>query len=382
MNLLSPKAAAELAKDVYRVQDEFLLKGFMGRPEFSKKEDNKQSLKAEIGSRLINKQDGFGICARGGKGYGNDIFLIFRGTVNGFDWTSNARVGIELSKTGLPVHVGFNHVFSSMLPQLREFLLAQQITGTIHCIGHSLGGAIATLVADWVKGHKPDNMVKLYTFGAPRVGLRFFARRLSVKLGTQNIHRVYHATDPVPMFPIYPFMHSPLPGTGHYIPSSESICSHDAHDMGKYVNSLRSCGWEKLQTRLPLYHAEHAIEEWLKSKIPAVGSSSKTWEWINAALIFVLKKMGVGLTFGLQSGFTGIVTLADKIAWILQKGVTVLKQGTLVLQLMTKIMQALGMKTAKTAEELTHALLRNVLLRLINRITDEAQRAIRQVFRN
>ena len=100
------------------------------------------------------------------------------------------------------------------------------------------------------------------------------------------------------------------------------------------------------------------------------------------ALRYVLKKIGIGGIGVLQGGLMGTFTLADKIAWILQKGVAVLQQGKLVLQLMAKIMQALGMKVAKTAAELTQTLLRNVLMRLMNRITDEAQRAIRQIFRN
>ena len=157
MKSLSPKVAAELAKEVYGVQDAFVLKGFMKRAEFSRSKSDKQSLTAEVGSYLVNTKDGFGICAIGGKGYENDIFLIFRGSTfanNNADWVSNAHIGIEFSRTGLPVHIGFNQIFGSMLPKIKEFLgLHTKITGTIHCVGHSLGGAVATLVADWVSSN-------------------------------------------------------------------------------------------------------------------------------------------------------------------------------------------------------------------------------------
>jgi triacylglycerol lipase len=281
------------------------------------------------------------------------------------------------------VHLGFNQIFGSMLPTIQEFLnLNSNSTGIIHCIGHSLGGAVATLAADWVSSNRV-NTVKLYTFGAPRAGLWRFAKRVTTKIGAENIHRVYHATDPVPMVPIFPFMHAPLPGLGHYIHSSELIISAAAHSIGKYVESVtKSNSWLELERAAPLYTVENAVEEWLKSKMPVTASSPKVWEWINAALIFVLKKVGVGLFATLEAGLIGIDTIADKVAWILHKGTDLSKGASeWVMHLMRKIMQALGMKIAKTAAELTRTLLHSVLVRLMNRMTEEAQRAIRQIFR-
>ena len=41
--------------------------------------------------------------------------------------------------------------------------------GTVHCVGHSLGGALATLAAEWLKKSKVVNSVdvKLYKGGDP-----------------------------------------------------------------------------------------------------------------------------------------------------------------------------------------------------------------------
>lgn len=64
MSTLTPKIAAELAREVYVVQSQT---------------EHKVHLKAEVGSRLINTKDGFGVCALGGKRYTKDIFIIFRG---------------------------------------------------------------------------------------------------------------------------------------------------------------------------------------------------------------------------------------------------------------------------------------------------------------
>src|SRR5690606_23709742 len=113
------------------------------------------------------------------------------------------------------------------------------------------------------------------------------------------------------------------------------------------------------------HNVEHAIEEWLKSKIRVSASSPRIWEWINAALIYVLKKIGVAAVAVLEAGFIGVVTLADKIAWILRKGIDLAKDAsTWVIHLMRKIMQVLGMKVIDAAKELTQVLLQRVLLRL------------------
>src|SRR5690554_3984674 len=77
MNQLKPKIAAELAREAYFVQDEFTIEAILARPEFSQKSSDRHHLKAEVGSRLINTLDGFGICAVGGKGTKMIFFLFF-----------------------------------------------------------------------------------------------------------------------------------------------------------------------------------------------------------------------------------------------------------------------------------------------------------------
>lgn len=382
MTQLSPKIAAELAKEVYGVQSDLTLQGFLARPEFSGQASKKVHLKAEVGSRLINTRDGFGICAIGGKGNENDLFLVFRGSTsanNNADWVSNARIGMTISNNGLPVHVGFNHIFNSMLPKIKEFLAANIKFTTVHCVGHSLGGAVATLAADWISSNKAAT-VKLYTFGAPKPGFLLFSTNLTRKLGKSNIFRTYHATDPVPMIPLFPFLHPPLPGYGHYIPSNENILSAEAHDIGKYLLSVRNSTWPDLERRSPPYSMDTAVEQWLKSKIPVSAASPKIWQWINAGLIYVLKKVIGVSAVALQAGFIGVLTLADTIAWILRKGIDLVKAaGQWVIYLMRKIMQALGMKVAESAEELTDTLMRNTLRQLMDRTTEEARKALMRI---
>lgn len=381
---LSPRVAAELAKDVYLVQNEKLLGALLTRPEFSKDKSVKTHLVAEVGGHLLRtSKDGFGVCALGGKGYENELFLIFRGSTfanRNADWISNGRIGIQTSRNGLPVHIGFNSIFNSMRSDIERFLTRVGNIRTIHCIGHSLGGAVATLVADWIRTYLKQS-VKLYTFGAPRPGLILFAHNLTRKLGSSNIYRAYHAADPVPMVPVFPYIHSPLPGFGYYIPWSESILSVEAHDIGKYVKSVSKSGWNQLERRVPEMTADHLIERWLQSTYPVNPASPKLWQWINVALVYVLKKVLGPAVQMLQASFMGALTLADKIAWALRRGIVdpYNKAKEWVVMLMRKIMQALGMKLMESSQELTQTLMRYVLMRLIDRINEQVRKALRNI---
>ena len=123
---------------------------------------------------------------------------------------------------------------------------------------------------------------------------------------------------------------------------------------------------------------ETSIEHWLKSEKPINPADPRTWEWLNAGLAWVLRRVIGNAAVYLQSPFVSSLSLADKIAWILRKGIDLtVDAGTWVLSLMRKIMLALGMKVAKTVAELTEQFMRAILLRLMRRMSNEAQRAIR-----
>jgi len=386
MKEISPTEAAQLARDVYAVQDSSELGFLLDSALFKKVEKSKPSphshLKAEVGGRIIlNHTDGFGVCAQGSN---DDLFLIFRGTTSangGADFFTDARIGIENSTAGLPVHLGFNHCFSSMLPEIRSFFGAHASGGkTVHCIGHSLGGAVASLAADWVV-RNTIHTAKLYTFGAPRVGTDWFVKSTTDTIGSENIHRVYHRTDPVPMVPLYPFMHAAYGQEGHYLFSAEPLTSGEAHKMAKYIKSVAQKTWGHLsETPESPYAMESAIESWLKSKSPIDTSSAAFWRWVDSALIYVLKKVAMAAIISLQGAFITTFTIADKIAYILAKGIDLAENISIwVEHLMRKLMQALGMQVAKSKEELTRSLISNVLARIIEKANKEARNALRRL---
>lgn len=383
-SILRPDLAAELAFNIYTVNngDKFALKAFLKAKVFDQSGDQ-PLLKAEVGGRiLLAASDGFGVCVKGAGLYKNDLFLIFRGTTeanNKADFLTDARIGITRSRTGLPVHIGFNHTFNSMLPDIRNYILEAKATGVVHCIGHSLGGAVASLAADWV-AKNTSNRARLYTFGAPRVGTEWFVKSTTGNILAKNMFRVYHRTDPVPMVALYPFMQAPYQHNGYFIGSTEPLSSGAAHSMAKYVLSVKQKSWAQL-SGIPdqPYSFEAAIENWLRSKTPVSSASPTFWRWIDAALIYVLKKVAMASILALQGVLIGAFTLADKIAYILAKGIELADNLSIWIEhLMRKMMQALGMRVVKTKEELTRSLIRYVL----RRITETAGRDARNALKN
>jgi hypothetical protein len=208
-----------------------------------------------------------------------------------------------------------------------------------------------------------------------------FANSATRKIGKKNIFRVYHATDPVPMVPLFPYVHPPLPGFGHFIPSSEGIISAQAHDRKKYVKNISGLSWKHLERRRPPYTVESAVKFWLESKAPVHAGSPKIWEWINAGLIYVISKITNTLAGALQFGSMGPLTLVDTLAWILIKGVDFSHKsglsdlGRWVFLLINKIMQALGMGIPDENLEMTQTFLRSLLYKLTTRTNEEAKKA-------
>jgi hypothetical protein len=209
----------------------------------------------------------------------------------GADWFNNVRCGVQNTAAGL-VHLGFLQIFDSMREELKRFVNtligdSKNSVHTIHCIGHSLGGAIATLTADWAK-RTTGKQIMLYTFGAPKPGFEDFAGGLTRMLREENIHHMYHTTDPVPMAPLYPFTHPPLPGWGHFKASAESVLTADAHSIKRYRESAENATWDSLKGPAPMTGFDQIIENWLKSDGPEYPSNADTWERIDAGLRYIM----------------------------------------------------------------------------------------------
>ena len=109
-------------------------------------------------------------------------------------------------------HRGFHGGFLAVKPFVERYLEAfYTAEHTIIVCGHSLGGAIALLLAEWLRRRWSDD-VQLYTYGAPRAGDRAFVQAAQAL----THHRIVNHDDPIPALPL-PWMDAEwklaLPGT-------------------------------------------------------------------------------------------------------------------------------------------------------------------------
>ena len=103
------------------------------------------------------------------------------------------------SISGLTVHGGFHDAFKSFRSELMRHVQSTR-PKVVHCVGHSLGGALANLAAETIADSNLSDTVA-YSFGSPRVGTEAFARKMTNHKRLLDIFRVYHGGDPVSMVP-------------------------------------------------------------------------------------------------------------------------------------------------------------------------------------
>ena len=264
---LQPVFAAELASNVYLVKDEHTRRGFnLKYKKVFQMEESKLVTGKTGGFLVVKKPHVMAFLAKGIGEYEGQAFVAIKGTASLYDALTDLNAGVKSSHTGFSVHQGFFYAFDSILNDLRSFLSELSGVHILHCVGHSLGGALATLAADWIKGTRAAPRVNLYTFGSPRVGLPPFARSCTSRLNQSNIFRVYHKTDPVPMVPTWPFTHVPDSDKDYLLYSPTGGVPWEYHFMEHYIESAKKSGtWGLMERARPVKYIDAVIEKWLKS---------------------------------------------------------------------------------------------------------------------
>lgn len=388
MSEFTPKVAADLARDVYALTSEdtledairLLNRQYKGALTFS----DDMILKAKTGGPWVIKcRTAFGFVLVGKGPLKGHAVILFRGTEYLADWLTNANFSVSRSASGQPVHDGFNLAFKSMLPQLKEFmasLMKNNIT-QIHCIGHSLGGALATICADWIRAsYKIKSYV--YTFGSPRVGLIGFADCCTKTIGAERIFRAYHKTDIVPCLPTWPFVHTPNAGVDYYLPSPGIFPWKEYHSMSEYVRSVSGKNWASLAALKAETKTDSGIIRWLKSS-SSVGLTVSAMEWLGQAMVYVLKKCLKGAAWVISGTFSTSFTLMDQLAYVLKKGIDISEGiSSLVMQLIRKVMEILGLRRVLKAADLTREFIRNIFIRLQTKANEFAKSALSQALVN
>ena len=152
------------------------------------------------------------------------LFIAIEGTDEALDWRRN----FEFVFTADDTHAGFANYATLLMAQMWaagvDLCGAEQVVVT----GHSLGGAVATIIAAQLQDHHAP--VHLVTFGSPRPGGQKFRERLRVPH-----HRFVHGMDVVPHMPLAAF------GFRHVSPAimlpedNDSVLKGVAdHDMSIY----------------------------------------------------------------------------------------------------------------------------------------------------
>jgi hypothetical protein len=125
------------------------------------------------------------------------VIVAFAGTdpVSLANWISDFDAHLDVTTGAAEGYEGAAAVVWSELKQLLEQCVAPG--GKVFVTGHSLGGALAALIAHRISTELQPDVDAVYTFGMPRPGNKAFADLYNRQLGMRT-YRLVHGEDIVP----------------------------------------------------------------------------------------------------------------------------------------------------------------------------------------
>lgn len=164
----------------------------------------------------------------------NEVVFIFRGSSSSKDFITDGKIMKTYAPefgNGVYVHSGFYNQYREIIFEVMATLLTKFRKNdskiNVHCIGHSLGGALATLCSLMCKKTMGDKInVTCTTFGSPRVGNYEFAKSFEC---IDSSLRYVNESDAVTLIPrlYYYHVHGEIKLTG-------------ANKSSNYLNSLKT----------------------------------------------------------------------------------------------------------------------------------------------
>jgi triacylglycerol lipase len=162
-----------------------------------------------------------------------DLVIACRGTqpTEFNDLKADLKALPVMAETVGRVHIGFKTEVDDIWPMIEQDINRKtNVTKTLWFCGHSLGAAMATIMASRAKHNvELNDPVELFTYGSPRVGWKKYCNSLDVVH-----HRWKNNNDIVTTVPlaVMGFKHH---GTQHYI--------------NAYGNVRKPTGWQMLKDR-------------------------------------------------------------------------------------------------------------------------------------
>jgi predicted lipase len=171
-----------------------------------------------------------------------ELIVAIRGThaTDILEWLDDALAVQIPTRLGW-LHSGFFAVFNSLRlvqqPEAKEVTVTEYVhslvsTGQVKSVticGHSLGGAVATILSLDLK----DLLPRVRTFASPRVGSKGFADEFDKVIVDST--RYEHHADIVPALPMFPFWHV---GQKVKLRGDVNLSVATNHELSTYIDLL------------------------------------------------------------------------------------------------------------------------------------------------
>jgi len=329
---------------------------------------------------------GFGYVLRFTQGGRKHVVIATRGTraeIGPADLLTDAYAALTGFGDYGVVHKGFMNTFTSVMAGLARDSKLILDADVVHCVGHSLGGAVATLVAAHYR--TVGQTVKLYTFGSPRVGAYGAYAAMQQRIGKENIFRVSHDLDPVTMVGPYPYSHvnglASDPNNMMLRSPTAKLIGVANHDMRRYVESVsdaaRDLSWQDVRGfSAEVEHDNAVLARWLLRSVdnpgPIVNKVAEGLSVILKAFAHFLQLQSV--TSAIISGMTAI----DLFAAALSRGIDRYAAGNPQLLAGLQI-AAVWARVAVVGMKFTAAVIKAIMVRMMQVIKPLMHEALAMV---